>query len=106
MADMGRTPYAIAAVCAVGIIALGFLRPANSKSRLWLPVAAFLTGPVLAIGYFAADVFYISRDSYLTTDDYIHSLVSILIIGFVGGGIGSISLWIGDKLKLQSSTRK
>ena len=104
MVDMGRTPYAIAALLAVGIIALRFLRPANSESRLWLPVAAFLAGPVLALGYFAAYIFFISRDSYLTTGEYIRSLVSILIIGFFGGTIGSISRWIGEKFLSQSSS--
>lgn len=104
MADMSRVPYEIAALLAVGIIALRFLRPANSESRLWLPVAAFLAGPVLALGYFVADVFFISRDSYLTTGEYIGSLVSILIIGFFGGTVGSISLWIGEKFLLRSSS--
>ncbi|MDB4370981.1 hypothetical protein N9Z44_02655 [Mariniblastus sp.] len=104
MADMSRTPYAIAALLVLGIVALRFLRPANSESGLWLPVAAFLAGPILALGYFAADVFLVSRN-YLTTDDYIQSLIPILIIGFIGGSIGSISLWIGDKLTLNRQAR-
>ena len=105
MADMSRTPYAIAALLVLGIVALRFLRPANSESGLWLPVAAFLAGPILALGYFATDVFLVSRDYYLTTDDYIQSLIPILIIGFIGGSIGSISLWIGDKLTVNRQAR-
>ncbi|WP_417397877.1 hypothetical protein [Gimesia chilikensis] len=100
MADMSHTPYAIAVLLLIGIIALCFLRPANSKSGIWLPVSAFLAGPIIAIGYFAADVFLVSGD-YLTTDDYIQSLIPILIIGLIGGAIGSISFWIGDKLRFK-----
>lgn len=103
MTDMSHAPYAIAVLLVVGILALRLLRPVNSEPGLWLPVAAFLAGPILGLGYFAADVFLISHD-YLTADDYIQSLIPVLIIGFVGGAIGSISLWIGDKLNLHSTT--
>jgi hypothetical protein len=98
MADMSRTPYAIALLLVVGIIALRFLRPANARSSNWLPIAAFVAGPIIALGYFAADIFFLSRD-YLTANDYIQSLIPILIIGLIGGAIGSISFWIGGKLK-------
>jgi len=97
MADMSRTPYVIALLIVVGIVALHFLRPANARPSNWLPIAAFVAGPIIALGYFVADVFLVSRD-YLTASDYIQSLIPMLIIGFIGGGIGSVSFWIGGKL--------
>ena len=100
MADMSRTPYAIAVLLVVGILALRILRPVNANSGIWLPIAAFVAGPIIALGYFAADVYLVSRD-YLTADDYIQSLIPILIIGFIGGAIGSIAFWIGDELNLK-----
>lgn len=98
MADMSRTPYAIAVLLVVGILVLRLLRPTNSKSRIWLPVAAFVAGPIIALGYFVADLFLVAPDHYLTTDDYIQTLIPVLIIGFVGGTIGSSCLWIGDNV--------
>ena len=97
MADMSGTPYAITALILCGILMLRFLRPAKSKSRTWLPLAALLAGPMIAIAYFAADVFIVSRN-YFTTNDYIQSLIPILIIGLAGGAIGSFSFWVGEKL--------
>ena len=100
MADMSRTPYAIATLLVIGFVILRLIRPADSTSRNWIPIVAFVSGPIIALGYFAADIFLVSRD-YITFDDYIESMIPILIIGIVGGTIGAIWFWLGNRINLK-----
>jgi len=97
MADMSRVPYAIVVLLVVGAVILRRVRPAaaDSRSRIWLPITAFIAGPLVAFLYFLADVFVISRD-YITLGDYTQMFFSLMILGLFGGVIGAIGLWIGD----------
>ena len=99
MADMSGVPYAIAVLLVVGVVVLRRMRPAaaHSRTRVWLPIAAFVAGPIVAFLYFLADVFLISRD-YITAEDYTQMLISLMILGLFGGVIGAIGLWIGDRI--------
>ena len=101
MADMSGVPYAVAILLVVGVVILRRLRPpaADSRSRVWLPIAALIAGPFVAILYFLADVFIISRD-YITAGDYLQMLTSLLILGVFGGVVGAVVLWIGDRIPL------
>ena len=99
MADMSGVPFAIAVLFVVGVVVLRRMRPAaaHSRTRVWLPIAAFVAGPIVAFLYFLADVFLISRD-YITAEDYTQMLISLMILGLFGGVIGAIGFWIGDRI--------
>ena len=101
MADMSGVPYAVAILLVVGVVILRRMRPpaADSRSRVWLPIAALIAGPFVAFLYFLADVFIISRD-YITAGDYSQMLNSLLILGVFGGVVGAVGLWIGDRIPL------
>jgi hypothetical protein len=62
MADMSRTPYAIAVVLVIGVILLRLLGPKETRSRMWLLITAFLAGPLIALCLLLLDIFVISRD--------------------------------------------
>ena len=101
MANMTGVPYAVAVLLVVGVVILRRIRPpaADSRSRVWLPLAALIVGPSLTLLFFLTDVFLISRD-YTTFDDYWNMFSSVMIIGVFGGVVGAIGLWAGDRIKL------
>ena len=104
MADMSGVPYAIAVLLVVGVVVLRRMRPAaaHSRTRVWLPIAAFVAGPIVAFLYFLADVFLISRD-YITAEDYTQMLISLMILGLFGGVIGAIGLGLETESQLAVS---
>ena len=100
MADMSGTPYAVAVVLVIGIIVLRSLSPKEARSRMWLPITAFLAGPIIALWLLILDIFIISRD-YITAGDYLQSFVPILAIGLMAGAIGFVGLWVDSLFQLR-----
>lgn len=76
-----------AVVLLVGVVALRLFRRFGTgpTPRRPLVLAALLGGPALAILLFAADVFWISPDIYLQTDDYFSTLWRYLAVGTACG---------------------
>jgi hypothetical protein len=96
MADMRGNVVAVAVLLAIGIAVLRLVNPAagDSTPRRWLIVAAFVCGPISALVFFIADVFWVSPyDYYIVAQDYIDSIVPILIIGLIGGALGATAIW-------------
>ena len=66
------TPILANVVCAIllvfSVVVLRFLRPisATSGSRRWLPIAAFVAGPLVAFLWSLAEVFWLQPDFYLS----------------------------------------
>lgn len=102
MADMTWAPIVIVILLITAIVVVRLIRHSDTPSGIWLPFSAFASGPILATIYFAADVFLISRD-YLTRDDYVNTLVPVLMIGFTAGTIGSIAFWCADHLRFNGA---
>jgi hypothetical protein len=95
MADMRGNFVAVAVLLAIGIAVLRLVNPAagDSTPRRWLVGAAFVCGPISALVFFIADVFWVSPYDYIVSQDYIDSIVPILIIGFIGGALGAAAIW-------------
>lgn len=76
-----------AVVLLLGVVALRLLRrfETGRTPKLPLVLAALLGGPVLAILLFAADVFWISPNTYLQPADYFSTLWQCLAVGMACG---------------------
>lgn len=103
LADMRPQIAAAAVVLVLGVTLIGSLQSpaAPSRDRIGIPVVAFLCGPMTAILWFAADVFWISPESYLYLSDYLETLLPVVVIGLAGGSVGAAAflagLWIGAR---------
>ena len=92
-------------VCAIllvlGVVVLRFLRPtsATSGSRRWLPIAAFVAGPLVAFLWSLAEVFWLQPDFYLSFSVYLETLLPLLKLGIIVGTVGATVIWIGERLK-------
>ncbi len=59
----------------------------GNKSRWWIPLASLVAGPVIAFGFWAADVFLFNPDMYPSAfqGDAMATLSRVMVIGtFVG----------------------
>ena len=107
-ADEGRANVDVRGnlvVCAIllvlGVVVLRFLRPtsATSGSRRWLPIAAFVAGPLVAFLWSLAEVFWLQPDFYLSFSVYLETLLPLLKLGIIVGTVGATVIWIGERLK-------
>ena len=113
MADMRGNLVAVAVFLVFGVIVLRLVSPVaeTSAPRWWLVATAFVCGPAAALAWFVADILWISPHDYLVPKDYADSLLPILIIGTIGGTIGSAAIWVGEcmscfsRRKRRSSTK-
>jgi len=98
MADMHGNLVAVAVLLVLGVVLLRLVSPVAEAStpRRWLVATAFVGGPAAALSWFFADILWISPHDYLAPKDYADSLLPILIIGIIGGTIGSAAIWLGE----------
>jgi hypothetical protein len=84
---------------AAGALVLRAVRPksATGTFRRWLPIAAFICGPLWAIGYSLADAFWICPENYVLPGDYVVTFVHLIAIGLFGGTVGAIVLGLADR---------
>tara|TARA_R110002049_G_scaffold305056_3_gene501132 strand:+ start:85541 stop:85885 length:345 start_codon:yes stop_codon:yes gene_type:complete len=103
MVDMRGNLIAAAILLVVGVLVFRLVRPpdAASTSRRWLPIVAFVSGPVIAFLWTIADVLRMQPGTYLNFAEYIETLVPVLIIGVICGGVGAFAFWVGDRFTLQ-----
>ena len=68
----------------------------GKKSRRWIPLASLVAGPVLAVGFWAADVFVFNPAMYPTAfqGDALATLLRIVIMGTLVGVVVSVVLAI------------
>jgi hypothetical protein len=70
--------------------------PVNTVSRRgWIPAIAFVSGPVLTVGWRIVDIYCVSK--YTHPDDVAPMIVSAVIIGLVAGAIGAVAFWIAER---------
>ena len=102
MLDMRGPCLAAVVLLAVGVVVLRVARPRgdNQASRWWLPLVAFLCGPLAVIGWFLVDVFLVAPYSYVTTSDLTETFVPFMAIGVISGTLGAIVLGIADRIRL------
>jgi len=100
--NMRGNLIAAAALLVIGVVILRLVRPpsATTGSRRWLPIVAFIAGPLVAFLWTIADVFWIQPGSYLNFAEYIETLIPVLTIGVIGGAVGAAVFWIGDRITL------
>ena len=62
------------------------------KSRMWIPLASLVAGPVFAFGIWAADVFMLNPDMYPTAfqGDAMATLSRTMILGTFVGVVASV----------------
>lgn len=102
MFDMRGNLIAAAILLVIGVVVLRLVRPpsATSRSRRWLPIAAFVAGPLIAFFWTIVDVLWLQPGSYLSFSEYYETLLPVLAIGVIGGTVGAAVFWIGDRLTL------
>lgn len=102
LVDMRGNLFAVAVLLCIGVVLLRWLRSpsASRQSRRWIPVVAFLAGPLSAFGWYLSDVFFISPEDYISPADYVEALLPILTIGASGGVIGAAVFWIAERLPI------
>ncbi|TWU26681.1 hypothetical protein Pla52o_05340 [Novipirellula galeiformis] len=100
--DMRGNLIAAAILLVIGVVVLRLVRPpsATTGSRLWLPIVAFIAGPLVAFLWTIADVLWIQPGTYLNFAEYIETLIPVLKIGVIGGVVGAAVFWVGDRLTL------
>ena len=102
MADMRGNLVAAAILLIAGVILMRTLRPSDTspQRQRWVPIVAFLCGPILAFLYFVADVAWLSHGIYIDRSDYFETLWRVLVIGVIGGAIGAFAIWIGLRISV------
>jgi hypothetical protein len=65
----------------------------SNKSRWWIPLASLVAGPVLAFGYWAADVFLLNPGMYPSAfqGDALATLWRLMALGTIVGVVASIA---------------
>lgn len=100
LTDMRGNFAAVALILIVGVILIRRLRPTDASHQYhrWLPLAALVCGPILALLYFVVDVTWISPETYILRSDYYGTLWRVLAIGVIGGAIGAFAFWIETQI--------
>ena len=79
------------------VVLLSRRKPGNgNRSSSWIPLASLVAGPVLAVGFWAAEVFVLNRDMYPTAfqGDAMATFSRVMIIGTFVGVVVSVVLAI------------
>ena len=65
----------------------------GNKSRWWIPLASLVAGPLLAFGYWAADVFLLNPGMYPSAfqGDALATLWRLIALGTIVGVVASIA---------------
>ena len=100
------TVILIALACAVALLSRRKGEDGN-KSRWWIPLASLVAGPVIAFGFWAADVFVLHPDMYPTPfqGDAMATLSRVMIVGTFVGVVVSVIFALGGVMS-RGSTRK
>src|SRR5689334_20321864 len=70
--------------------------PTNTVARRsWIPAIAFISGPLLTVGWCVVDIYCVSK--YTHPDDVAPMIIATAIIGFVAGAIGATAFWIAER---------
>ena len=93
MVDMRGNFVAAGLVLLVGGVVLRFAR-SKKEACWWLPVAAFVAGPLWAIGWFLADLCSPYSEGYVSYSEFIETFVPVVVVGIVGGVVGAAALAI------------
>ncbi|MGM0489360.1 MAG: hypothetical protein ACQESR_21690 [Planctomycetota bacterium] len=104
LTDMSHAPYAILIVLVIGTIVLRLVSPSKSRMGIPLLITAFVAGPFVAVCFLLLDMFVVSPNSYVRSEDYVKFSVSVLFIGVMAGAIGAVGLWVGDLIRFNSPT--
>jgi hypothetical protein len=93
MVDMRGNFVAIGLVLLVGGVVLRFAR--SKKGACWqLPVAAFVAGPIWAIGWFLAELCSPYSGGYVSYSEFVETFVPVVTVGIIGGVVGAAVLSI------------
>ena len=105
--DMRGNLIAAAALLVIGAVVLRLVRPTSASTgpRRWLPIVAFLAGPLVAFLWSFADVVWLHPDAYLTFAEYFETLIRVLILGMLVGTAGAAALWVGERFLLRHRNR-
>ncbi|WP_372716342.1 hypothetical protein [Novipirellula sp.] len=100
--DMRGNLIAAAIVLVIGVVVFRLVRPpsATTSSRRWLPMVAFVSGPIVAFLSTIADVLWIQPEMYLDFAEYLETWTRVLFIGVIGGAVGAFAFWVGDRITL------
>lgn len=60
-------------------------------------MVALISGPLLASLFFAADVFWFKQGVYVLPSDYVHTFISLMVVGIVAGAIGAFAIWFAEQ---------
>lgn len=88
MVDMRGNFVAAGIVLLVGGVLLCLAR-SRKGARWWLPVAAFVSGPLWAIAWFIADLCFPYSEGYVSLSDFAGTFVPVVTVGVIGGGVGA-----------------
>ena len=99
MLDMRGNVVAGIIVVTVGAVFVRSLKPVSSKAtpRLWIPVVAFISAPVIAFTWCIVEACYISPGSFTQPGDVAETAVPVVIIGVVAGMIGGTVFWLAER---------
>lgn len=97
MIDMSSN-LAAAATVALGGAALvrSMKTPTNAISRRrWLPAIAFISGPLITVGWQLIDIYYVTKFTH--PDDIAPMFIAAIAIGLLAGTIGAVSFYIFER---------
>ena len=69
-------------------------RTDSSSSRIWIPTLGFLTGPLIAVAFWAVHVLLVSPDYYILTSNSFVDLPRVLSVGILVGVVAALALSI------------
>ena len=97
-------------IVGAGVLLLSSRRQdGNGKnSRMWIPLVSLITGPVIAFGLWAADVFVLNSEMYLSAfqGDAMTALSRVMIIGASVGVVASVVFAVALNARRSQSETK
>jgi hypothetical protein len=99
MHDMRGNFVAGIAVAVIGAVIVRTLKPASAKAtrRLWVPVVALISGPVLTFAWCLVDLCCIAPGTYTQPGDFTATAVPVVIIGVFAGTFGAAVFWLAER---------
>jgi len=101
--NMWPSIIAIGVILVLGSVALRALSPPRVDGRpspqRWVPVTALIAGPIIAASGWAAHVFVLSAESYISATERFEMLPSLLWIGVIAGVISAVAFAIAYRIR-------
>ncbi len=103
MLDMrGNVATGIVVALAGAALVRSMKSTSAASRRRWIPAIAFISGPLLTVGWCVLDIYCVSKFTH--PDDVLPMLLAMAFIGFVAGAIGATAFWIVERLGLRTGS--